>query len=184
MVPRSATQMKAQKFTLLIADDDEDERAFVEREFKALHAQYKIQGVSSGNEAIAYLKGEGKFSDREKFEFPSYIITDLGMSDGDGFAVLEFIKDHPALSVIPVVMLSSSDDSDDVRQAYLLGASSFIMKPAFTTGLRQLVRKIHEYWTDCEVPEVDADGYAVDTNSRGKRGERFTKPKRPPKKSS
>ena len=176
--------MKAQKFTLLIVEDDEDQRLFIEREFKALGAYYKIQGLSSGNEAIAYLEGKGKFGDRSKFEFPSYIITDLGMSDGDGFAVLEFLKNNPALSVIPVVMLSSSDDPDDVRHAYLLGASSFLTKPAFTKQLRELVRRIHDYWSDCEVPEVDVDGYAVETSSKGKRGERFTKPKRPAKKSA
>ena len=176
--------MKAQKFTLLIVEDDDDQREFIQKEFKALGAHYKIHGLTSGNDAIAYLKGEGGFSDRSKFEFPSYIITDLGMSDGDGFAVLEFLKNNPAFSVIPVVMLSSSDDPDDVRHAYLLGASSFFTKPGSLKSLRELVRKIHEYWTDCEVPEVDLDGYALETSSKGKRGERFTKPTRPPKKSS
>lgn len=137
--------------------------------------------MSSGNEAIGYLKGEGKFKDRRLFEFPSYIITDLGMPDGDGFEVLLFLKTNPALSVIPVVMLSSSDDPDDVRHAYLLGVSSFFAKPPPGDGLKELVRRIHEYWVACEVPEVDVDGYAVETNSKGKRGERFTKPKRPSK---
>lgn len=175
--------MKAQKFTLLIVDDDEDERTFIERQFKALHAKYKIQTLSSGNEALAYLKGEGKFKDRQRFEFPSYIVTDLAMRDGDGFDILNFLKSNPALSVIPVVMLSSSDDPDDVRHAYLLGVSSFFMKPSSLADLGELVYRIHQYWVGCEVPEVDAEGYAVETNSKGKRGERFAKPKRPPKNS-
>lgn len=176
--------MKAQKFTLLVVDDDEDQRVLIQRQFKSLNSQYSIQALSSGDEAIAYLRGDGKFKDRERYEFPNYIITDLSMSHGDGFDILSFLKSNPALSVIPVVMLSSSDDPDDVRQAYLLGASSYFMKPGTLDGLRDLLRKIHEYWIGCEVPEVDSEGYAVETNSKGKRGERFTKPKRPSKKAS
>ena len=118
------------------------------------------------------------FADRKQFEFPSYIITDLQMEPGDGFHLLEFLKDHPALSVIPVVMMSSSQDHDDIRQAYLLGASSFLVKPPTLAGLRTLLRKVHEYWAECEVPEVDADGYAVDTNSTGRLGARYRKPKK------
>ena|SRR5688572_10136648 len=59
--------------------------------------KYKFQTVSSGNQAIAYLNGEGKFNDRSTFEFPGYIITDLEMRDRDGFAVLDFLKSNPAL---------------------------------------------------------------------------------------
>ncbi len=100
------------------------------------------------------------------------------MEPGDGFTLLEFLKDHPALSVIPVVMMSSSEDHDDIRQAYLLGASSIFVKPPSLAGLKTLFRKIHEYWAECEVPEVDVDGYAVTTNSTGRLGARYTKPKR------
>lgn len=75
-------------------------------------------------------------------------------------------------------MLSCSDDPDDIRQAYLLGASSFLVKPTTYSGLRILLRKVHDYWAECEVPEVDMDGYAVPTNSSGRLGARFKKPKR------
>ena len=170
--------MKATKFTVMLVEDDEDQRAFLRAAFQSFASHYRIQTVANGNEAIAYLKGEGKYSDRAKFEFPSYIITDLKMFPGDGFDVLDFIKKNPALSIIPVVMLSSSDDDDDIRQAYLLGASSFLTKPAGFPALRVLLQKVHDYWAECEVPEVDAEGYAVPTVSKGKAGARFTKPKR------
>src|SRR5215204_2668946 len=171
--------MKAQRHTLLIVEDDDDHRLFVQNSFQSLGTRYHIHALSSGNEALAYLKGEGNYSDRTKFEFPSYIITDLKMPDGDGFVILEFIKKHPGLSVIPVVMLSSSDDTDDIRHAYLLGASSYLVKPDGLPALRALLKKIHEYWSECEVPEVDTEGYAVATSSTGKAGARFPKPDRP-----
>jgi CheY-like chemotaxis protein len=171
--------VKAQKFTLLLVEDDEDQRAFLRAAFQSFATQYQIHALPNGDEAIAYLKGEGKYKDRAEYEFPSYIITDLKMAPGDGFDVLDFIKKNPALSIIPVVMLSSSDDPDDIRHAYLLGASSFLTKPAGFPALRSLLQKVHDYWAECEVPEVDAEGYAVPTMSKGKAGERFTKPTRP-----
>lgn len=170
--------MKAEKFTLLIVDDNEDERVLARHAFQSLDTKYQVQVAANGEDAIAYLKGEGRFADRKRFEFPSYILTDLQMNPGDGFHLLEFIKSHPAMSVIPVVMLSASDDRDDIRQAYLLGASSFFVKPASLDGLRALLRKIHEYWKECEVPEVDKDGYALPTNSTGRLGARYKKPER------
>jgi len=170
--------MKGKKYTLLIVDDDEDQRFLAQHTFEGLATKYKVQLAANGNEAIAYLKGEGAFADLTKFEFPSYILTDLKMQPGDGFHILEFIKAHPALSIIPVVMLSTSDDADDIRQAYLLGASSFFVKPPSLAELKVLIRKIHDYWTECEVPEVDEDGYAVATSNSGRLGARYTKPKR------
>jgi CheY-like chemotaxis protein len=170
--------MKAQKHTLLIVDDSEDQRFFLKRAFESLGTQYTVRLASCGDDAIAYLKGEGKFRDRTRFEFPSYILTDLQMSPGDGFDLLEFLKATPALSVIPVVMLSTSDDPDDIRQAYLLGASSYFLKPPNTDSLRELLKKIHDYWRECEIPEVDAKGYAMPTESRGRPGARYKKPMR------
>ena len=170
--------MKAQKYTLLIVDDDEDQRYFFKRAFEGVGENYKIHLAADGDEAIAYLKGEGKFRDRTKYEFPSYILTDLKMSPGDGFHILQFLKETPALSVIPVVMPSNSIDCDDIRQAYLLGASSYFVKPAGVPELRALLKKIHNYWSECEVPAVDVDRYAVSTDSTGRLGARYKKPKR------
>jgi CheY-like chemotaxis protein len=170
--------VKTRKHTLLIVDDDDTQRFFLEKTFKNLGAKYRVKCARSGTEALAYLKGEGKYADRSEFEFPSYIITDLNMSPGDGFMLLDFLKQNPALSVTPVVMLSSSEDPDDIRQAYLLGASSYFVKPAGLRALKELVKKIHDYWAECEVPEVDAEGYAVPTESHGRPGARFPKPRR------
>jgi CheY-like chemotaxis protein len=170
--------MKAQKFTLLIVDDDENDRFFLQKTFHKLGKEYRIHAMSDAEEAIAYIKGNGKYADRKEFQFPSYIITDLKMSPKDGFHLLDYIKKHRALSIIPVVMLSGSDDTDDIRHAYLLGASSYFTKPRDLDGLGILVGKIHEYWAQCQVPAVDEDGFALMTNSQGKAGERYGKPVR------
>lgn len=80
--------MKAQKHTLLIVDDDEAGRFLTQRTFEHLATKYRVQLAANGDEALAYLKGKGKFADRKRFEFPSYILTDLNMHPGDGFDIL------------------------------------------------------------------------------------------------
>jgi CheY-like chemotaxis protein len=170
--------MKAQKFSLLIVDDDKHDRFFLERAFQKLGAYYRIHALTDGSEAIAFIRGEGKYEDRTEFQFPSYIITDLKMSPGDGFTLLDFIKKNPALSIIPVVMLSSSSDPDDIRHAYLLGASSYFTKPSDHGQLTELIKSIHDYWSKCQVPAVNDEGYAIITNSIGKAGEPYPKPTR------
>jgi CheY-like chemotaxis protein len=168
--------MKAQKFSLLIVDDDENDRFLLERAFQRLGPYYRIHALSSGDEAVAYIQGEGKFGDRKEYQFPSYIMTDLKMFPKDGFFLLNFIKKNPALSIIPVVMLSSSQDLDDIRHAYLLGASSYFTKPSAPDELATLISSIHHYWSLCQVPAVDGDGYALMTDSYGKAGEHYPKP--------
>jgi CheY-like chemotaxis protein len=69
--------------------------------------------------------GEGKFSNRTEFAYPTFIMTDLKMPSADGFAVLEFLKGNPEWAVIPTIVFSASSDLDDIKKAYMLGASSY-----------------------------------------------------------
>jgi len=74
------------------------------------------------------------------------------------------------------VVLSSSRDLDDIKKAYMLGASSYHVKPGSFDALRELVEVLHKYWMTCEVPEVDSTGRQVRTDSVGKLGERYSQP--------
>jgi CheY-like chemotaxis protein len=112
--------------TLLLVDDDPNDIVFLKLAFAAAGAEYRIYSVSGGDEAIAYLSGKGKFSDREAYAYPNLVITDLKMPKGDGFSVLEHFKQNPEWAVIPTIVLSGSQDNDDIKKAYLLG-------PAVTT---------------------------------------------------
>jgi Response regulator containing a CheY-like receiver domain and a GGDEF domain len=158
---------------LMIVDDDESDRYLLKRAFEKLNVGYRIHSLVNGGQALALIKGEKIYADRKVYPFPSFILTDLKMPDGDGFEVLSYLKQHPEILIVPVVMLSSSDDPDDVRRAYLLGASSFIVKPHGIHALEGIVQKLHYYWSECEVPLVDDSGHALGTDSKGKVGERF-----------
>ena len=95
--------MKAQKFTLLIVDDSKEDLFFLTRAFQKHTSIYRIQTAVSGREAVAYIEGTGKYADRKAYEFPSYIVTDLKMPDGDGFEILSRIRGNKALSIMPVI---------------------------------------------------------------------------------
>jgi CheY-like chemotaxis protein len=162
--------------TILVAEDNANDRLFIERGFRKIGVKGPIHLVSSGDEAIAYMKGEGRYSDRAQFAYPSFVMTDLKMPQGDGFSVLDFLKRNPAWAVIPTVVLSASADPDDIKKAYMLGASSYHCKPNALDGLNKLLSVVHDYWMTCEVPEVDETGKQLETNSEGKLGERFPEP--------
>lgn len=162
---------------LLIVEDDENDRVLLKRAFEKLNVGYQIHPLQNGNEAVAFIKGEGVYANRKAYPFPTFILTDLKMPGGDGFDLLYYLKQHPEILIVPVVMLSGSDDPSDVRQAYSLGASSFIVKPHGLSELEGIVQKLHYYWSECEVPLVDEAGHSVESGSKGKLGERFAKMK-------
>lgn len=162
---------------VLVVDDDLDEQFFSQLALeKVLPTGSTVQLVHSGNAAIAYMIGEGKYSDRAIYPFPSLVITDLKMADGDGFHVLEFLKNNPAWNVVPRLMFSNSADDDDVRTAYMLGASAYHIKPVGRSQTEVRMRSIVEYWAGSEVPPVDRTGRVLTTNSAGRLGARYAKP--------
>ena len=165
--------MKKYHATILVVEDDPNDQFLVERAFRKIGVTDPIQIVGDGAEAIAYMMGEEKYSDRAKFAYPTFIITDLKMPRADGFAVLEFLKGNPEWAVIPTIVLSASADLDDIKKSYMLGASSYHVKPHSSDELEKQLAVINAYWVTCQVPEVDITGKQLRTDSEGKLGERF-----------
>lgn len=157
----------------MVIEDDPNDQVLIERAFRRIGVRDPIQIVGDGIEAITYLMGEGKYSDREKYAFPTFIMTDLKMPRGDGFAVLEFLKGNPQWKVVPTIVLTASDDRDDIKKSYMLGASSYHVKPQNHEELQNLLKVINAYWMTCQVPEIDSTGKQLLTDSLGKLGERF-----------
>jgi len=160
----------------MIVDDDANDLALTEYAFRVIGVTGPIHLITGGREAIAYMAGEGKYSNRHAYPYPTFIATDLKMPGADGFAVLEFLQNNPAWAVIPTVVLSSSRDLDDIKKSYMLGASSYHVKPNTTVDLHKLLKVLHDYWMTCEVPQVDSTGRQLRTESAGKLGERFAQP--------
>ena len=159
---------------ILLVDDELDERLITERALKkCLTCQSSVHLVSSGRQAICYMMGEGPYADRKAHPFPTLIMTDLNMADGDGFDVLEFLQSNPEWSVVPRIMFSSSDDDDDVRTAFVLGASAYHRKPVAAEQSADFIQSLIAYWATCEVPPVDETGRLLITNCQGRVGARY-----------
>jgi CheY-like chemotaxis protein len=165
--------MKQYHSTIMIVDDDANDRTLIEESFRAIGIADPLQVMGGGAEAIAYMRGEGKFADRSAYPYPTFIVTDLKMPGTDGFAVLEHLKNHPEWAIIPTVVLSGSQDLDDIKKAYMLGASSYHVKPHSLADFTAQLKILHDYWMSCEVPKVDASGRQLPTDGRGKLGERY-----------
>jgi len=139
---------------ILIIEDDENDVLLLRMALAREGITNPIHIVHNGKEAIRYLENDGEYADRFKYPFPDLIFTDLKMPVMGGFAVLEWLKKHPDLCVIPIVVLSSSADGDDIRKAYRLGASAYMVKPGSLDELRKAVRRAHEFWKHCEKPAL------------------------------
>ena len=168
--------MKKYFATILVVEDDKNDQFLIERALRAAKVVGPIHFASDGDEAIAYFMGEGKFANRQTYAYPTFVMTDLKMPKVDGFGVLEFLKANPEWAIIPTVVFTASADRDDIKKAYMLGASSYHVKPHNPAALRELIGTLNAYWLTCEVPEVDITGKQLETDSAGKLGERFTQP--------
>jgi CheY-like chemotaxis protein len=167
--------MKVENPAILIVEDDPNDQFLIQNAFKSIGIETAIRIVENGQEAIDYLNGKGIYSDRDKFPFPTTIITDLKMPILDGLGVLEHRRDNPHWAIIPTVVLSASEDLDDIKKAYMLGAAAYHVKPSDPIDLRRLLKQFLDYWRSVEIPQSDDRGQMLPTDSEGKLGERFSK---------
>lgn len=131
---------------ILLAEDDENDIELFRRALTKAEIHNPVQIVRDGEEAIAYLKGEGKFSDRVTYPLPALMLLDLNMPRVDGFQVLDWIRRQPELNALRVVVLTVSRDIYDVTRAYRFGANSFLVKSLDSQTFAQLVESIQGYW--------------------------------------
>ena len=131
--------------TFLLVDDSENDLFLTRVAFKDAGIDDSVQEVHNGEEAIAYLKGDGLYSDRSAFPLPAAMLLDLNMPRKDGFDVLRWVRDQPALKRMPVIVLSASMRSEDVERAFELGAHSFLVKPGAIADLIDMIRCLRDW---------------------------------------
>jgi len=131
---------------ILLAEDREDDVLLIRRAFQKADILNPIYVVGDGQEAIAYLAGEGKYANRAEYPLPDLLLLDLKMPRMDGFQVLTWIRQQPSFSTLRVVVLTSSEDFGDVNLAYKQGANSFLVKPLDFESFIETARIVREYW--------------------------------------
>jgi CheY-like chemotaxis protein len=104
-----------------------------------------IQVAQDGQQAIDYLKGAGKFVDREKFPLPCLVLLDLKLPHVMGLDVLKWIRQQPAAALV-VVMLTASGQDADIADAYRLGANAYLTKPSEASKLDDMVKALKDFW--------------------------------------
>ena len=141
---------------ILLAEDLEDDILLIRRAFAAAKISTPLFVVRDGEEATAYVSGTGKYSNRAEYTLPHLILLDLKMPRMDGFEFLRWIRQHPQLKAIPVIVLTSSEDIYDVNRAYELGANSFLVKPLEFINYPSLVNTLGKFWLKESVsPKLD-----------------------------
>lgn len=141
---------------LLLAEDNEDDVFFFQTAAKKAGWKHEIHTVGNGREAIAAL------TRYVAEDFPatrlSLVLLDLKMPFVGGLEVLEWAQTQPKLRFVPFAMLTSSEQESDIEAAYRAGASSFLVKPAQSEGLVNLLRAIDAYWLgENRLPAVPVD---------------------------
>ena len=131
---------------VLVADDDENDIKLLRRAFQKAGIDTPIAAVRDGEEAINYLQGDKPYADRDTFPIPALLLLDLKMPRTDGFEVLEWLRQQSGLKQMLVVVMTSSDEPQDIDRAYDLGANSFVKKPSDFTSLTTISQKLHDYW--------------------------------------
>jgi CheY-like chemotaxis protein len=146
-----------QAVTILMADDDEDDRQLTRDALLAAKLSNPIRFVADGQELIDYLRLDGRYHGRpDDAPRPGIILLDLNMPKKDGREALAEIKSDEGLRQIPVVVLTTSHDELDVVRSYDLGVNSFITKPVTFTSLVDVMRTWTRYWFEIvELPSED-----------------------------
>ena len=131
---------------ILIADDDPEDCMLIKDAFKEGLLVNGLRFVEDGEELMDYLRHQGKYRDRSAYPRPGIILLDLNMPKKDGREALKEIKSDPDLRSIPVVILTTSKEEEDILRSYDLGANSYITKPVTFAGLVEAIKSLGKYW--------------------------------------
>jgi two-component system, response regulator len=145
--------------TILMADDDADDRKLTKEAFEAAHLANDLRFVNDGVELLDYLYRRGKYSDPNESPRPGLLLLDLNMPRKDGRETLQEIKADPKFRSIRVVILTTSKAEADILSTYDLSATSYITKPVTFDSLVDVVRALGKYWL--EIVELPNSGDAI-----------------------
>jgi CheY-like chemotaxis protein len=155
----SLTDRQGKAITILMADDDEEDRELTRDALAAAHLANQIHFVADGQELLDYLRRDGAYEGQEAAApRPGIILLDLNMPKKDGREALAEIKADENLRQIPVVVLTTSSDEHDVLRSYDLGVNSFITKPVTFASLVTVMGAWTKYWF--EIVELPRQGEA------------------------
>jgi CheY-like chemotaxis protein len=150
-----STAQPRQPITILMADDDAEDRMLARDALTAGRVLNDFHAVCDGEELMNYLNRRGSYAAPGRAPRPGLILLDLAMPRKSGRAALAEIKADPRLRQIPVVVMTTSSEEEDVCRSYDLGAASYVTKPISFEALVEVMRAMGRYWLEVvELPEA------------------------------
>jgi CheY-like chemotaxis protein len=139
--------------TLLMVEDGEVEILVMKRSLERIGSPFSLQVARTGDEAVEYLSGAGRYADRQAFPLPDLVLLDLTLPGSrNGHQVLEWIRGRAGLEKLPVTMLTGSLEPADVQKAYQRGVTSYLVKPGNIDGAEKILRQIAADWQVAKDP--------------------------------
>ena len=139
-------EVKDDPIDILLVEDNEADVKITLRAFKKARLRNNVFVVRDGQLALDFVYHQGEYQDKTKFPRPDLILLDINMPRLNGYEVLQKLKSDPSFCAIPVVMLTSSKNEDDVMKTYQWGATSYIQKPVDYDSFVKVVDGFNFYW--------------------------------------
>lgn len=132
--------------TILLVEDNPDDEALTLRALKKNNIKNEVAIVRDGVEALDYLFGSGQYAGRDVKDLPQVVLLDLKLPKLDGLEVLRRVRADARTRRLPIVVLTSSKEEQDIVASYDLGANSYVRKPVDFTQFAESVRQLGLYW--------------------------------------
>lgn len=143
--------MSETKKQILLVEDDNNDAELTIKALKESNIANQIIRVEDGEEAINYLKCEGKYQSRQNLH-PALILLDLKLPKINGLEVLKTIRGNEALKYIPVVVLTSSREEQDLIRSYELGVNAYVVKPVDFQQFALAIKELGIFWLVINIP--------------------------------
>ncbi|MEO0406424.1 MAG: response regulator [Cyanobacteria bacterium P01_A01_bin.135] len=137
--------------SILLVEDNSNDAMLLQEAFKAANFTNPLRIIPTGDEAAKFLSGAEEYSDRKQYPLPILIFLDLTLYRGSGLELLRWLRQQPKINRIPVIVLTASEQPEDVKKAYSLGANSYMVKPTGQKALVRMVEASKRYWLTLNV---------------------------------
>lgn len=132
---------------ILVVEDSQDDAELILKALKKAHVANDVFVAADGEEALEWLRGTGRFTSRDASTVPIVILLDLKLPKVGGFEVLRAVRGDQRTAYIPVVMLSSSSEDEDIKRSYREGANSYVRKQISFKSFSDCIQLVGRYWT-------------------------------------
>lgn len=138
--------------TMLLVEDNQQDELLILRALRKVNLANQVEVVRDGQQALDYLFAEGEFSGRAGADVPAVILLDINLPRVSGLDVLNRVRADPRTNLVPIVMLTSSDEERDRLRSYQGGCNSFVRKPLDFAEFAQTVARLGVYWVATNEP--------------------------------